>query len=431
MTQSHDSEFDAGGFKPVSTRERIQSIDVVRGIALLGILVVNSLFFAFPLMQAMSPPEATDASGSPILDMIAWWIMSVFFQYKFISLFSLLFGVGAAIQFARAKAAGRPFDLFFIRRLAILLAFGLIHALCFWYGDVLVLYALIGIWLLLLCRLRPKALVAIGIGLLTFGAVLGGGLSTLEGAFQDTPALMELDGATMDVPAGALEAMNSAQWNPQHPNWSAAENRAYGEGPYADLLLFRATTWFFYLLMAAFQFGWHILAMFAFGVAMYKSDFFGEDGNRLRCWAVAAALPAGLLLEVLCALCTVLWQPDLPALIGATTAIHEYSGFLMAFGYAGLITWIVRAGGLRLFAHVAACTGRMALTVYLAETLIMTSAFYFYGGGLFGQVDRFWLLPLSLGVWSALAIFSTLWLANFKQGPMEWLWRCLSYGRIR
>ena len=83
MTQSHDSRIDAEAFKPVSTRERIQSIDVVRGVALLGILVVNSLFFAFPLMQAMSPPQATDASGSPILDMIAWWIMSVFFQYKF------------------------------------------------------------------------------------------------------------------------------------------------------------------------------------------------------------------------------------------------------------------------------------------------------------------------------------------------------------
>ena len=140
-------------FKPVKVTERIESIDVLRGIALLGILVVNSLFFAMPVMIGMNTPGfgSEQVVANPV-EWSSWWIMTMFFQYKFISLFSILFGVGAAIQFDRAKKAGRPFEGFFVKRMLILLCFGVIHALLFWYGDILTIYAILGFGFIVLCR---------------------------------------------------------------------------------------------------------------------------------------------------------------------------------------------------------------------------------------------------------------------------------------
>lgn len=414
-----------GTFKPVSGSERIQSIDVVRGFALLGILVVNSLFFALPLADAMGVPEPAPGTESVgIWQWIAFLVVMILFQYKFMSLFSLLFGVGAAIQFERATRAGRRFGLFFLCRLLILFCIGAIHAVFFWYGDILAQYALIGVWLLLFCRLRPVALVIIGTGLLTIAALIGGTIAGFEATMALDPEYQKAMNPDGTLPVGWLDTMEAAMWNPESPIWRAGELRAYGEGPYIDLFMFRLVTWLFAIVFGFLQFGWHIMAMFAFGVALYKSGFFGDEGGRLRCWAVAVALPIGLLLELGAML------PDwtTPVVVGMSKATHEYGSTLMAFGYAALVTTIVRGGQLRMIAHVIACTGRMALTVYLAETVIMTSLFYSYGFGLFGEVDRIWLIPISLGTWIALAVFSTLWLGSFKQGPMEWLWRVLSYG---
>ena len=112
--------------KPIAVNQRIESLDVLRGFALFGILVVNSLFFAMPMMPAIMPPwENYQGIAGSTSDWIAWWIITVLFQYKFLSLFSILFGVGAAIQFDRARAANQSFDWFFIRRMAVLLVFQL------------------------------------------------------------------------------------------------------------------------------------------------------------------------------------------------------------------------------------------------------------------------------------------------------------------
>jgi len=413
-------------FTPVEAGRRIESIDVVRGFALLGILVVNSLFFSMPLAEALSTPrEGVDGE----LDGIAWWIVSVLFQYKFISLFSMLFGVGAAIQFERARSANRSFNAFFSRRLLVLFFFGAIHALCLWYGDILALYAVIGLALLILCRLSTGVLVLVGLGLLTFAAIVGGGLGALAGLDPPPTLPTPEEAAALVPPDGWLQSMNAAQWSPMDGTWWAAERRAYAEGPYVDLFFFRMVSWIFSILMATFHIGWHIMAMFAFGVALYRSGFFGAEGDRIRRLAILGALPAGLLLEVSGAVITMRWSTELPVLQGLTTAIHEYGGFLMALGYAGIVTTLVRAGFLGGLGRLIASTGRMALTVYLAETLVMTSIFYHYGGALFGEVGRFWLLLIALGVWAVLAVFSASWLKAYRQGPVEWLWRTLSYGR--
>ena len=425
--QTEQAATKRGLFRPVAGAERIESLDVLRGFALLGILVVNSLLFALPMLPAMEPPwSGAGAAASTTPNWVAWWIVSVFFQWKFISLFSILFGAGAAIQFDRARAAGRAFDWFFIRRLIILLIFGVLHALLFWYGDILTLYALIGVWLLLFCRLRPATLVIIGTLLLLFAAVVSGGLGALAAFIPENPGLKA---SVEELPEGWLAPMQAANFDPNATIWQLAEERAYREGPYGDLFAFRMVSWLMGMLSGLFTYGWHILAMFAFGVAIVRSGFFGAGGSKLRVWAITLALPIGLVLEALCALIMMLWAPEHRWLIGVVSAVHEGGVFLTAIGYAAVVVAIVRSGILSLVAAAVACVGRMALTNYLLETVIMTSIFYYYGLGYFAQVDRIWLLVMSILIWIGLVIFSTLWLSVFTRGPLEWIWRLLSYGR--
>ena len=412
-------------FKPVKVTERIESIDVLRGIALLGILVVNSLFFAMPMMIGLNTPGfgSEQVVANPV-EWSSWWIMTMFFQYKFISLFSILFGVGAAIQFDRAKKAGRPFEGFFVKRMLILLCFGVIHALLFWYGDILTIYAILGFGFIVLCRLNNATLVTLGIIFLFVSTVLAAAMFALEQLAPEMPTMV--DGELPDTWLGVL---NAAQWNPGNPIWILGETRAYAEGPYVDLFAFRAISWVMAVISAVLGYGWHVLAMFCLGVALLRAQFFGDGGRGLRRLAITVALPIGLLMEGTGTLLTAIAGGDWP--LGRILAIvlHEFGSVILALGYAGVIVWLVRRGTLSWFAHIAACTGRMALSVYLLETVIMTSVFYHYGLGFFGQVDRVWLIVMSLCTWAALAVFSTLWLANYRQGPMEWLWRRLSYGR--
>ena len=224
--------------------------------------------------------------------------------------------------------------------------------------------------------------------------------------------------------------MTDAMFDPNTPTWQMAEERAYGEGPYSDLFTFRLVSWIFSLVFAGLTYGWHILAMFALGVAMIRSGFFGGGGGMLRCYAIAIALPLGLIVEALCALAIMLWGEESVLVKSLVAGIHEFSVPLVAIGYMGVVTWLVRGGALSIVAYVTACVGRMALTNYLLESVIMTSIFYYYGLGFFGEVNRIWLLVMSLCVWIALAIFSTLWLSVFSRGPLEWLWRLLSYMRL-
>lgn len=413
--------------QPVTSVQRIESLDVLRGFALLGILVVNSLLFALPMFEGMMPPfTSIRGEESAPGDWAAWWIVSVFFQFKFITIFSLLFGMGAAIQFDRTRAAGKNFNWFFIKRMFVLLCFGLIHALAFWYGDILALYAVIGAWLLLLCRLRQKTLIQISILCLCVAAALSGGLTLLEQFAPENPAGQA---ASTEMPETAFEAMGQAMFEPNSEIWLLAEERAYSEGPYLDLFAFRVISWLMSFIFAGFSFGWHILAMFALGVATIRSGFFGGVGGRLRSYAITIALPVGLTIEILCALALALGAEEHIWVRALVTAIHEFSVPLVSLGYMGLVTAIVKSGVFSWAMHMIACVGRMALTIYLLETIIMTSIFYYYGLGLFGDVDRIWLLVMSLGIWAGLAVFSTAWLSVFSRGPLEWIWRVLTYGR--
>jgi len=401
---------------PVLEKDRIATLDVLRGFAILGIFLVNLQFFAYPMMAGVMPDHA--AMGP--LDELAWAFVKTFCEMKFVSMFSMLFGAGMVVLYTRTQARGGSFVPLYLRRLVILLGFGAIHAFGFWYGDILLIYAGLGVFLLLMRNLSAKTLAIIGVILLVVDFVVVTGCSGLN--------MLSMQQA---VPAGAeeplfgWEAIQSAQFNPFHEDWLAAEEAAYKNGPYADALVFRSITWVMMVVFSLFGFMQRVFGMFLIGAALMKAGVFAPAGKGTAARLALLVIP-GLLLELTAT--AVLWKAHgavdwrmIPA-----TAMHDLGATCLSLGYVGVIATIC-AGGAPTLLRPIASVGRMALTCYLGETLIATFVMYHWGLGRFGDFSRAELIVFALVVYAVLMVFATVWLKAFRMGPLEWVWRSLTY----
>ena len=402
---------------PVTGTDRIQALDVVRGFALLGILLMNIEGMAGPLMASMTglDPQLTGADR---------WVDGAIYllvQGKFYPLFSLLFGMGFAVMLMRAEAAERPFFGLYLRRVLALLGIGLVHALLVWSGDILVTYALMGFLLLLFFRRTPRPrLPKWGIALMLVPVVLTMSLGLLGSAMQAMPE---------EARAGFEQAM--AQQAVQMAAEIESQRQAYGSGSYAEATVQRLHDFTsmigFILIYGAFILGLFLVgAWFARSGAIARPAEFGRLHWRLR-WV---ALPVGLAMVGLS-----FWlEPTLDfgrLDLRASTAqvLQMLGGAVMALGYLG---WVVRgldcpatAGALNLLAPA----GRMALTNYLLQSLVMTTLFFGYGLGWFDQLPRAWQPLLVLAFFGLQVALSHWWMARFRFGPVEWLWRAATYGQ--
>ncbi|MCX7032970.1 MAG: DUF418 domain-containing protein [Arenimonas sp.] len=401
-------------FSPVQGSERIDALDVLRGFALVGILLMNIEAMVGPLDGALTGIDPALTGADRWADALVYF----FVQGKFYPLFSLLFGMGFAVMMQRAVDAGRPFVRVYLRRVLALLAMGLAHALLVWSGDILTSYALVALLLLLFFRDTPQSRLprwAIGLMLLPLWLMLlSGAMVEVAGMLPESAAEMarvvEESNAEM---AAMLEAQRQAQG--QGTYWEAVAQR--GE----DLALMLG-----YLVM----WGWQLLGLFLLGAWFVRSGAIaGPEGfpvlfARLR-WV---ALPAGM---VMMAVSMVLTPTSSMGPMGLRDSfamcLAMAGGVLMCLGY---LAWIVRglqsasvAGGLK----VLAPAGRMALTNYLAQSVICTFIFSGYGLGYFEQLPRAWQVPFVLGFYSLQVLASHAWLARFRFGPMEWLWRAATY----
>jgi uncharacterized protein len=446
---------------PVGESERLVTLDVLRGFALLGVCVVNMQFFTMPFAVALHDESLAQASWT---SQLSWGVMKVFFESKSISLFSLLFGMGLVLQMMRAEAAGRAFVPLYLRRAAVLFAIGALHALIFWYGDILLIYSVTGLWLLLFLRLAPRPLliaaaVCIAVGTVLFLLTAVGGILTAsakEDADTTGSAAAEAsvvpgeerqageDAATEGdpdpdpdretVPAGeavprGLAAIAESRGDPFHPAWIAGESAAYGQGPFSHAFAFRAVTYLYCVIGAILGYGWRILGLFLAGAALLKLGVFLPQGRPWQRRLAIVGLGVGLPMELISALWIraidyeIVW-----ASLGAQ-ALHEIGSTFLCFGYAGAIALIVSSGAMGGLCHALACVGRLALSNYLSQTLIAVFVSYWWGLGLFGRISSPWQLVLVAGIYTALALVSVLWLRVFTIGPAEWLWRSLTYGR--
>lgn len=387
-------------FQPIAPDERIATLDVLRGLALLGILLMN--------MEAFVGPLDLSTSGiDPHWQGVDRWadaFVYILVQGKFFTLFSLLFGAGFAVMAQRAEVAGRDFTRFYLRRSLGLLGIGLVHALLLWSGDILVVYALLS-FLLLAFREAPRAWLPV-MGVLAYLAAIG--LMLLLGALM----LLVPDEVTAAQATHAQAAIE-------------AQRQAYGHGTYGQAVLQRLRD-FGASLGALLVVGPQVLGMFLIGSWFARSGAIAHPGahQRLFTWLRRGALPLGLALMLVCTW----YQPWLaPGRFDLRSAAvyggSALAGLLMCLGY---LAWGVRwSHALRWLAPA----GRMALSNYLGQSLVCTLLFYGYGLGWFEQMGRAWQLLFAVALFAAQVALSRAWLRHFRFGPMEWLWRAITYWR--
>jgi len=387
-------------FQPIAPDERIATLDVLRGLALLGILLMN--------MEAFVGPLDLSTSGiDPHWQGVDRWadaFVYIFVQGKFFTLFSLLFGAGFAVMAQRAEVAGRDFTRFYLRRSLGLLGIGLVHALLLWSGDILVVYALLS-FLLLAFREAPRAWLPV-MGVLAYLAAIG--LMLLLGALM----LLVPDEVTAAQATHAQAAIE-------------AQRQAYGHGTYGQAVLQRLRD-FGASLGALLVVGPQVLGMFLIGSWFARSGAIAHPDahQRLFTWLRRGALPLGLALMLACTW----YQPWLaPGRFDLRSAAvyggSALAGLLMCLGY---LAWGVRwSHALRWLAPA----GRMALSNYLGQSLVCTLLFYGYGLGWFEQMGRAWQLLFAVALFAAQVALSRAWLRHFRFGPMEWLWRAITYWR--
>lgn len=406
---------------PLPPARRIAAIDVLRGLALLGIVVVNSAYFGLPLTESL----ASKQGEGPMLDQIAGMLVSVFAEFKFISIFSILFGFGLAMQRARRLESTGRFAGFGYRRMAALALFGLVHACGFWFGDVLFIYALVGSVAILLLPLPSHVRLILslcGVGLAVV-LTLGFGVLQMWGSQFADPT------ATADPGIRGWDAINAAMFDPAHPAWLVGETAAYAEGPLADAMLFRSASFGFALFATVLTFGWQILGLALFGSWMHDRDFFGETSAPLRRRLTIIALPIGLVMSLIDG--GLWWNFGLMSVPGAiASSIHGLAAFLMAIGIISAVTELVHRTWMPA-AGVLAAVGRMSLSAYLLETLLFTAIMQWWGLGWFGSVGRAGLVGLAFANYAIVATLCVMWGRTFGMGPMERLWRLLSYGSAR
>jgi uncharacterized protein len=398
---------------PVAAGQRIDTLDVLRGFALLGILLVNFEFFSRPI-QAIVLGLDPSLEGIDRAVAIGTQVLA---QGKFYSLFSLLFGMGFAVMLTRASERGAGIFGVYFRRIAILLGIGLAHALFIWSGDILVTYALFGFVMLLFFRRTPVGrLPKWGISLMLIPVLL---MWLLALAVQGDPS-----GEAVEAFAGQEEVMLAKL---------AEAEQALRAGSYAEVSAVRLDDLAFMLSSLIF-FGVGILGYFLLGAWFLRSGVIAESHAHQGFFRVLApiGLVVGLALSAFGA-----WLVEgenfmIPTFrMAQANTVMTAGNLLLMLGYLSTIVLLLghRAWGPRL--RWLAPAGRMALTHYLTQSLFWTWMFYGYGLGLYGEVPR-WAMPLLAVAFFAVQVqISHWWLARYRFGPAEWLWRSLTYLRLQ
>ncbi|MBN1666468.1 MAG: DUF418 domain-containing protein [Anaerolineales bacterium] len=370
---------------PIRQAERIQILDILRGFAVFGILAVNMAGFASPaFLPGYIPPAAL-----PWYDQLAEALVLFFCEAKFYTIFSFLFGLGFSVQMARAEAKGRDIKSFYPRRLWWLLAFGILHAVLFWIGDILRIYALLGFALLAFRKRSNRTLVIwvlvlFGISFLLLG-LLGGEDGGIPG---------------FDVVAMARQV--------------------YQGDSYLNVLIFQIFASLTSFVIIFLTQGPSALALFLLGLLAGRLKFF-EQLPEERAFLKRAGL-VGLLVGLV-GNGIYLWVEDpwlsaLAITLGAPAMSTAYVG--------GLSLLSLGKRGARWLAPLAS-VGRMALTNYILQSVVCAFIFGGFGLGFYEEINAAGLLGLTFLIYLLQIPLSVWWLRHFRFGPLEWLWRSLTY----
>jgi uncharacterized protein len=387
---------------PVGQRHRIGSLDALRGVALLGILLVNMFSFAQP--HYSNPYAYGDLRGANF----AVWLLSHTFAYlKFLSIFSMLFGAGVYLFTSRIESPGRPSGWLHYRRMLVLIMFGLLHAYFLWFGDILVHYGICGLLLYPFRKLPPRRLILVGTGILLIPILAGVYYIRTMGPNDFREFERDL-----------------------HPTPTAvASDLATFRGGWLGQLSTRASEAFeFETTVFGWEYFWRELGLMLIGMALFKLGVFSATLPKAAyLHMISGAILVGIPLTLYGVYVNYKagWQ-SMPIYFRGEFVDYIASLFL-AFGWVGAVMLACKSPVLRLFIGPLKAVGRAAFSNYILQTLLCTTLFYGHGFGLYGHLSRVRQFGIVLVIWTVQLIVSTLWFRFFRMGPLESLWRSLTY----
>ena len=395
--------------QPTTSSERIQALDFLRGFAILGILIVNIQSFSMPAAAYMNPAAYGDLEG---LNKWVWLFTHVFGDQKFMTIFSILYGAGILLVTQKAEArSGRSAGLHY-RRTFWLLVIGLVHAHLIWHGDILVPYALCAFFAYLFRKAKPTTLLVVGTVLVA--------VHTLIYVFF---------GMTLNQwPPETLEEVKQV-WIPTEQaiqsEIAALTGSLSGQIAHVSSEATVMETFVFFILML-----WRAGGLMLVGMALYKWGVLTAKRS-------AAFYKKGLVIGWLIGFPLVIYGVSKNFATGWTFEYSMYLGsqfnywgsLLVSFGYICGIMLIAKSEMLPWLRDRLAAVGQMALTNYILQSVICVFIFYGIGLGLFGQIERTGQLMIVLAIWILQIIYSRPWLNKYRFGPLEWMWRSLTYMR--
>lgn len=428
-------ESTARPWGPVREQERIVTLDVLRGVAIFGMLLANIVIFAFPATSRDLLREGASAA-----DVAIGLFLGLLVEGKFYTLFSILFGIGLALQSERAEAHGRPFAGVYVRRLLVLLGIGVVHGLLLSASDILSLYAIVGLVAILFRKLAAGRLLATAIalyatGVLALGVYAAGspggalpGPANWEELAREGEAVERLGPTAVSLASG-LFSVNEAELY----EFMADEERIFQDGTYAEMVRHRAVNYLFVDLPLKLVFvSWRVLGLFLLGIYFVKRGVFMERDRELGRYKTMlfSGLVLGLCLELVGGAAQGFGAGNVVALSVFLFGIF-FGVPALSLAYGGALALVTAGRGNSLVVESLAAVGRTALTNYVGQSVICGLIFYSYGLAAFGRLSGVEAMVIAMLIFLFQMVVSAVWVRHFRFGPLEWLWRSLSYWQVQ
>ena len=391
--------------------QRMQALDVLRGFAVLGILVMNIQAFAMPMAAYLNPTAYGSLDG---IHGAVWAASHVLADQKMMALFSMLFGAGIVLFSERAAASGKSEAGYHYRRNAWLMLFGLLHGYLLWHGDILFTYAVCA-FLLFPLRNRPASfLIKLALVFLLVSSVVylfsHVGLQMLppEQLAEDVLPMWQPGQADINAEIAAMQGNWVTQMSARVP----LTQEMHGVALFA---------WGF----------WRASGMMLLGMALYKTGTLaGLSDSSVYRRLLLLAVVVGLPLVVY----GIYWNDRNEWQVSSMflgSQFNYWGSVLISLGWMSALLLILKRGQLSSLTTRLAAVGRMAFTNYIMHTVLCGLIFYGHGLGLMGQIERAWQLLIVLAIWALQLWLSPIWLRHFRFGPLEWLWRSLTYWKVQ
>ena len=408
--------------------DRIASIDVLRGVAVLGILAINIAIFAFPFEVSSNPTLWGEYYGA---DKVAWWVSWIGIEGSQRAIFTMLFGASVLLFTDRLSSDERASSLkrIYYRRTGLLILFGLIDGyLLLWNGDILFFYGMVGLVLFAVRGWRPRRLIIFAVVIIGLLALINLASAIPQAVYgpQAEIAQEKLDRneAISEEEQLAIDMVNTSpiEYRSHEELQEAIDARRAG---YTSAFLPNAAdTTEFYIVFGLLSLFWESFAYMMLGMALFKLNVFDASRTtKLYVTMVLAGFAVGFSVNA--------WeQYDSVQNDYASTFMYwtyDIGRMATAFGYIGLVMLICKLGWLPRVTQTLSAVGKMALTNYIAQSVICN--IIFVGFGLYGQMRFHEIFYIVFAIWAAALIVSPIWLRSYRYGPLEWLWRRLTYGQ--